>query len=155
MPPPNKTLLIEGTTEELADELAIYIDDLRQKQNVEGAIQPEVNSLLQEKKIEDALKKLVGAASILNTAPEKGGCCMAQIARQPANSHQKSSRHTTSSSTLFDKPRVQECSCREYVPTSQSPSLPLPQMAPVSPLPSSAQSSTRSRQMMTPASTFL
>ncbi|TID27654.1 eukaryotic translation initiation factor 3 subunit M [Venturia nashicola] len=71
MPFPNRTLLIEGTIEELADELAIYIDDLRQKQNVEGAIQPEVNSLLQEKKAEDALKKLVGASSILNSAPEK------------------------------------------------------------------------------------
>lgn len=76
MPSPNRTLLIEGTIEELADELAIYIDDLRQKQNVEGPIQPEVNSLLQEKKIEDALKKLVGASSILNSAPEKGGCHM-------------------------------------------------------------------------------
>lgn len=74
MPSPNRTLLIEGTIEELADELALYIDDLRQKQNVEGAIQPEVNSLLQEKKIEDALKKLVGASLILNSAPEKGGC---------------------------------------------------------------------------------
>ncbi|QDS72889.1 hypothetical protein FKW77_007623 [Venturia effusa] len=71
MPSPQRTLLIEGTIEELADELAIYIDDLRQKQNVEGAIQPEVNSLMQEKKTEDALKKLVGAASILNSAPEK------------------------------------------------------------------------------------
>lgn len=75
MPSPANTLLIEGTTEELADELATYIDNLRQAQNVDGQIQPEVNSLLQEKKVEDALKKLVGAASILNTAPEKGVCC--------------------------------------------------------------------------------
>ena len=75
MPSPSNTLLIEGTTEELADELAIYIDNLREQQKIEGPIQPEVNSLLQEKKVEDALKKLVGAASILNSAPEKGVYC--------------------------------------------------------------------------------
>jgi len=75
MPGPANTLLIEGSIEELSDELAQYLDNLRKAQNAEGSnIQPEVNSLLQDKKIEDALKKLVGSASILNTAPEKGGC---------------------------------------------------------------------------------
>jgi translation initiation factor 3 subunit M len=70
---PSNTLLIEGSLEELSDELAQYIDNLRKAQNVDGApIQPEVTSLLQEKKTEDAMKKLVGAASILNAAPEKG-----------------------------------------------------------------------------------
>jgi translation initiation factor 3 subunit M len=82
MPSPSNTLLIEGTTEELADELATYIDNLRQLQNVEGPIQPEVNSLLRDKKIEDALKKLVGAASILNSAPEKGVCCISSTSRE-------------------------------------------------------------------------
>jgi hypothetical protein len=73
MPAPANTLLIEGSFEELSDELAQHIDTLRKTQNVEGApIQPEVSSLLQEKRTEDALKKLVGAASILNAAPEKG-----------------------------------------------------------------------------------
>ncbi|KIW01626.1 uncharacterized protein PV09_06814 [Verruconis gallopava] len=72
MPAPSNTLLIEGSFEELSDELAQYIDSLRKAQNVEGGpIQPEVSSLVQEKKTEDALKKLVGAASILNAAPEK------------------------------------------------------------------------------------
>lgn len=73
MPAPTNTLLIEGSLEELSDELANYIDNLRKTQNVEGApIQPEVSSLLKEGKNEDAMKKLVGAASILNAAPEKG-----------------------------------------------------------------------------------
>ena len=73
MPAPTNTLLIEGTLEELSDELASYIDNLRKAQNVDGApIQPEVASLLKESKDEDAMKKLVGAASILNSAPEKG-----------------------------------------------------------------------------------
>lgn len=75
MPGPANTLLIEGSIQELSDELALYLDNLRKAQNAEGSnIQPEVNSLLEEKKIEDALKKLVGSASILNTAPEKGEC---------------------------------------------------------------------------------
>ena len=73
MPGPTNTLLIEGSTEELADELAQYIDNLRKAQNAEGGpIQPEVNSLMQAKKVEDALKKIVGNSSVLNTAPEKG-----------------------------------------------------------------------------------
>lgn len=73
MPGLTNTLLIEGSTEELADELAAYIDQLRKAQSQPGEpIQPEVASLMQEQKLEDALKKLVGNASILNTAPEKG-----------------------------------------------------------------------------------
>jgi translation initiation factor 3 subunit M len=73
MPGPTNTLLIEGSTEELADELAQYIDNLRRGQNAEGGpIQPEVNSLMQAKKVEDALKKIVANSSVLNMAPEKG-----------------------------------------------------------------------------------
>ncbi|KAF2405548.1 eukaryotic translation initiation factor 3 subunit M [Trichodelitschia bisporula] len=72
MPGPANTLLIEGTTEELIDELAQYIDNLRKSQNGEGpAISQEVNNLVQEKKMEEALKKLVTASAVLNTAPEK------------------------------------------------------------------------------------
>jgi translation initiation factor 3 subunit M len=73
MPGPTNTLLIEGTTEELADELAQYIDNLKRAQNAEGGpIQPEVASLMQEKKTEEALKKIMTSASVLNYAPEKG-----------------------------------------------------------------------------------
>lgn len=154
MPSLSNTLLIEGTIEELSDELANYIDDLRQKQNVEGSIQPEVNSLLQEKKVEDALKKLVGAASILNSAPEKGGSFLYGLCGPPANWHQKSSRPTICSSISFDKPPTQTCSYREYVHTSPSQYHPLPTMALVSRLPFSALSSTLLHQTMRPASTF-
>jgi translation initiation factor 3 subunit M len=73
MPGPTNTLLIEGSTEELADELAQYIDNLRKAQNAEGdPIQPEVNSLMEAKDVEGALKKIVGNSYALNSAPEKG-----------------------------------------------------------------------------------
>ena len=69
MPSPTNTLIVEGTLEELADELAVYIDNLRK----EGEpIQPQVNKLLQEGEQEDALKVLVGSSAVLNVAPEKG-----------------------------------------------------------------------------------
>jgi translation initiation factor 3 subunit M len=72
MAAPTNTLLIEGTFAELADEFAQYIDSLR-KNAAEGTLlQPEVAALLKDDKKDEALKKLVGAASILNTAPEKG-----------------------------------------------------------------------------------
>lgn len=120
MPSPSNTLLIEGSTEELADELAIYIDVLRAAQGVEGPIQPEVNTLLQEKKIEDALKKLVGAASILNSAPEKGVYSLLSSLGPKANLSQKSSQPTTSSYTSSKRHPSPRCSSREYVSTSQS-----------------------------------
>lgn len=69
MPPPTNTLIVEGTLEELTDELAVYIDGLRKDAE---PIQPEVNKLLQDEKQEDALKKLVGSSAVLNSAPEKG-----------------------------------------------------------------------------------
>jgi len=69
MPPPTNTLIVEGTFEELVDELATYIDNLRKDGE---PIQPEVSKLLQNGNQEDALKKLVGNSSVLNTAPEKG-----------------------------------------------------------------------------------
>jgi translation initiation factor 3 subunit M len=69
MPQPTNTLIVEGTLEELADELAVYIDNLRK----EGEpIQPQANKLLEEGKQEDALKVLVGSSLVLNSAPEKG-----------------------------------------------------------------------------------
>ncbi|OMP84931.1 Eukaryotic translation initiation factor 3 subunit M [Diplodia seriata] len=57
MPAPTNTLLIEGSFEELADELAQYL--------------AEVGSLLEENKKDDVLKKLVTASAVLNSAPEK------------------------------------------------------------------------------------
>lgn len=69
MPAPTNTLIVEGTLEELTDELAAYIDNLRKDAE---PIQPEVNKLLQDGKQEDALKKLVASSQVLNSAPEKG-----------------------------------------------------------------------------------
>lgn len=84
MPAPTTTLLIEGSFSELADEFAQYIDALRKTE--EGTtLQAEISSLLQPlrqqeqsdaqpdpKQRDEVLKKLVSAAAVLNTAPEKG-----------------------------------------------------------------------------------
>lgn len=73
MPGPTNTLLIEGSFEELADELAHYIDDVQKKQNPESAnTQAEIAPLLEKEQKDEALKKLVTASDVLNTAPEKG-----------------------------------------------------------------------------------
>ena len=73
MPGPPNTLLIEGTFEELADELAQYIDDVRRKQSEDSpALRAEVTPLLDQSQKDEALKKLVTASSILNSAPERG-----------------------------------------------------------------------------------
>ena len=70
---PASTLLIEGSFEELADELAHYIDDVRKKQNDSGtAVQAEITPLLEQGEKDEALKKLVIGSSALNGAPEKG-----------------------------------------------------------------------------------
>jgi hypothetical protein len=61
------TLLIEGSFEELSEELAVYIDGLSQ-----SSVQSEVAPLLKEGNKVDALKKIVTASSALNSAPEKG-----------------------------------------------------------------------------------
>lgn len=73
MPGPTTTLLIEGTFDELADELAQYLDNLKKSQGDEGSnVQAEVAQLLQEGKKDDVLKKLVMGSQALNQAPEKG-----------------------------------------------------------------------------------
>ena len=61
------TLLIEGSFEELCDELAVYIDGLAGSQ-----VQAEVAPLLKEDNKVDALKKVVTASAALNKAPERG-----------------------------------------------------------------------------------
>lgn len=74
MPGPSNTLLIEGSFEELADELAHYLDEIQKKQNPENAnVQSEITPLLEKGQKDDVLKKLVTAGDVLNNAPEKGG----------------------------------------------------------------------------------
>lgn len=74
MPGPTNTLLIEGSFEELADELAHYLDDVQKKQSPDSAnIQAEITPLLEKGQKDETLKKLVTASDVLNTAPEKGG----------------------------------------------------------------------------------
>lgn len=88
MPGPSNTLLIEGSFAELADELAQYIDtvsktepdsgvqneiapslaEIREKEQAEEPTDP---ASLQKQK-DEVLKKIVGQAAVLNTAPEKG-----------------------------------------------------------------------------------
>ena len=73
MPAPTTTLLIEGSFDELVDELAQYIDNLKKAQGDEGSnLQAECAQLLQENKKDDVLKKLVTGSPALNQAPEKG-----------------------------------------------------------------------------------
>ena len=70
---PSNTLLIEGSFEELSDELAQYIDDVRKKQGDSGpSTHSEIASLLEQGQQDEALKKLVTASSTLHQAPEKG-----------------------------------------------------------------------------------
>ena len=72
---PSNTLLIEGSFEELADELAHYLDDVQKKQtpdNNNANLQSEITPLLEKGQKDDALKKLVTASDVLNSAPEKG-----------------------------------------------------------------------------------
>jgi translation initiation factor 3 subunit M len=66
------TLLIEGSFEELADELAQYIDTVKKSTDSEEQIQPEIQKHLQDGKKEEALKRLVTSSIALNSAPEKG-----------------------------------------------------------------------------------
>lgn len=73
MPTPTNTLLIEGSFEELADELAHYLDEVQKRQNESAApTQAEITPLLEQSQKDEVLKKLVIASTILNSAPEKG-----------------------------------------------------------------------------------
>jgi translation initiation factor 3 subunit M len=73
MPGPATTLLIEGSFEELADELAQYIDSLKKSQGDESSsVQSTTADLLKENKKDEALKQLVMGSQALNQAPEKG-----------------------------------------------------------------------------------
>lgn len=73
MPGPSNTLLIEGSFEELADELSHYIDEVKRKQGDNStAVQTEITPLLEKNQKDDVLKKLVTGSAVLNSAPEKG-----------------------------------------------------------------------------------
>ncbi|KAI9781980.1 MAG: hypothetical protein M1839_005573 [Geoglossum umbratile] len=70
--PPN-TLFIDAPFEDLADELALYIDNLKKAQGVEqgAGLQADIAPLLEKGQKDEALKKLVVAGAALNGAPEK------------------------------------------------------------------------------------
>ena len=73
MPSPANTLLIEGSFEELADELAHYIDEIQRKLVPENAnTQAEIAPLLEKGQKDEVLKRLVVSSEVLNTGPEKG-----------------------------------------------------------------------------------
>ena len=73
MPAPINTLLIDGSFEELSEELAQYIDDIRKKQGDESSnIKDEIGTFLDNGQHDEILKKLVVGSIALNSAPEKG-----------------------------------------------------------------------------------
>lgn len=81
MPAPTNTLLIEGSFSELTEEFAQYIDSLRKEGSLQSEIAPLLEPIRQQEQSEgepdlkqrdEVLKKLVGAAAVLNGAPEKG-----------------------------------------------------------------------------------
>lgn len=61
---------LDGTFEELANELAGYIDNVR-KGDDKTTVAAEIAPLIEAQKKDDALKVLVTASSALNAAPEK------------------------------------------------------------------------------------
>lgn len=83
MPAPTTTLLIEGSFSELAEEFAQYLDALHKEESssLQSEVAPLLEPLRQEeqneqepdlKQRDELLKKLVAAATVLNSAPEKG-----------------------------------------------------------------------------------
>ena len=72
MPGAVNTLLIEGSFEELCDELAVFLESAAKAQEQQTTVQQDVEPLLREDKKEDALKRIVTASAVLNNAPERG-----------------------------------------------------------------------------------
>ena len=99
---PSNTLLIEGSFEELADELAHYLDEVQKKQTPDNNanVQSEITPLLEKGQKDDVLKKLVTASDVLNSAPEKGGLPLRTSIQDPVlkSRLQNSEQPTTSSS---------------------------------------------------------
>ena len=63
-------VFIDGSFEDLADELAGYIDNVKKADEASG-VRAEIKALLEENKKDEVLKKLVVASAVLNSAPEK------------------------------------------------------------------------------------
>lgn len=95
MPAAVNTLLIEGSFEELCEELAQYIDNVNNTQGQQTSVQQEIQPLLQEGKKEDALKKIVSASPALNNAPERGWSYKNGRCQMTLTTAQNSSPHTT------------------------------------------------------------
>ncbi|KAL8803210.1 MAG: hypothetical protein Q9182_003311 [Xanthomendoza sp. 2 TL-2023] len=90
MPGPTNTLLIEGSFEELADELAHYLDEVKRKDgDANSTIQTDIAPLLEQNQKEDVLKRLVTGGAVLNSAPEKEFIAaynlLVHLVRQTAN----------------------------------------------------------------------
>lgn len=78
------TLLIEGSFPELAEELAQYLDTLSEGAGVFASVEGDLNSIREaesqespeeqsiQKSKDDALKKIITKATLLNAAPERG-----------------------------------------------------------------------------------
>ena len=82
MPGSINTLLIEGSFEELADELAQYVDEIRRRQGDDSAsLQADITPILEKGQKDEALKKLVTGSAVLNAAPEKGALLNHQVHR--------------------------------------------------------------------------
>lgn len=94
MPAPTNTLLIEGSFSELAEEFAQYMDSLRKEGNLQSEVTPLLQPIREQEQAEgepdlkqrdEVLKKLVGAAAALNSAPEKGEWMIVDVLRQTKN----------------------------------------------------------------------
>jgi translation initiation factor 3 subunit M len=62
-------VFVDGTFEDLAEELAAYIDNV--KKTEDGGVSAEIKPLLEANKKDEALKRLVTGSPVLNAAPEK------------------------------------------------------------------------------------
>lgn len=62
-------VFVDGAFEDLADELAAYIDNVKKDES--GGVRAEIKPLLEANQKDEALKKLITASPVLNTAPEK------------------------------------------------------------------------------------
>lgn len=107
MPAPTNTLLIEGSFSELAEEFAQYIDSLRKEGNLQSEIAPLIQPIREQEQSEsepnleqrdEVLKKLVGAAAVLNGAPEKGEWEIVDIAADKAK---RTPRRISSAASLL------------------------------------------------------
>lgn len=63
-------VFIDGTFDDLADELASYIDNVTKVEEDKG-VRAELKPLLEAKQKDEALKKLITASRALNAAPER------------------------------------------------------------------------------------